>query len=243
MKYLIVLALALLTGCATATKTLLVPQIVTNTPPPVVTTITNTVETIKTLYLTNTVTQKAEPVYLTNWSTIVTNTITQLPPVVVTNGYTVNPVASGVVQGAGSAVNLVAPGIGTLVGYAGAGALSLFAWFQNRKIGNQAGANQAMSKAIEQTQVALKSSPNPTLVKAGTLLMDVLGSHADNAPAGAKAVLQSLAESHGDTSAVIAMNQTARRATAEDLVAAAMSKIIPDWFDAAEKAAVAKIQS
>jgi hypothetical protein len=256
MKKLIFILLAAIAfaGCAfdsVLSRAVLRPVLATNDVPAVA--VTNTV------YRTNLVTIPAvtNTVNFTNYVTpeyvkaVVqpVETVTVLPAhsVVVTNAFVPAPSVDAYAQGVGAAVNVVAPGVGSVVSLGLAGLASVFAAYQNRKLGNHKAANEALGKGIEAARVALQSS-GPRGVAIAQTITDVVQGHAEAAGEAVAVIIDDIAKSvGGDTSAAVALHAAAnvlnRKATAEQLVEAATNGVIPDWFSSAERNAVAKIKS
>lgn len=237
-------------GCMTARDHLLVPHRVTNEValPAVTQLIYVTNAVVETRIVTNTVTLRADPVQTTHW--VVSTNIAVLPAhsqtVIFTNAWEPSTTAVDVAQGLGAAVNVFAPGAGSAVAWGLSGLLSLFAAYQTRKAGNHQAAVDTLGKAIEQARVALQAA-GPKGQALASNLTEVIEGHAEAAGAGVAEIIREVANrTGGDTSAAVALQAAAadlhRSATAEQLLAAAQSGVVPDWFSTAERTAVARIK-
>ena len=245
-------ALALFSsGCLALRDRVLRPRLATNMMvlPAVTNNVLATNAVVTAQVITNVVTHQTETLCATNWavSTNITVLPSQVRMLIVTNAWEPAPAALDAAQGLGAAVNVAAPGAGTAVAWGLSGLLSLFAAYQTRKAGNHQGAVEALGKAIEQTRVALQASgPAGKAIAAG--ITDVIEGHAESAgPAVASIIEETASRAGGDTTSAVALHAASaalhRAATAEELMTAAQSGLLPDWFSAAERAAVARIKA
>ena len=239
-----------LTGCMTARDHLLTPHRVTNevTLPALTNFVYLTNAVVETRIVTNSVAQRADTIYATNW--VVSTNIAVLPAhsqtVVFTNSWEPSTAALETAQGLGAAVNVFAPGAGTAVAWGVSGLLSLFAAYQTRKAGNHQAAVDTLGKAIEQARVALQAA-GPKGQALASNLTDVIEGHAEAAGTRVAEIVRDVATRiGGDTTAAVGLHAAAsvlnRNATAEELLTAAQSGAIPDWFSTAERTAVARIK-
>ena len=155
---LAILAAALLTGCGTLSRPIFRPVLGTNV-------IAARVESRTTL-ATNLV-----PVSRTNSAgavelLIATNVVATVTPfaipstyTVVTNGWEQRPGIDTGVQVASGAVNLVAPGVGSIVSYAASGILALWGAYLNRKAKTATETATGLVKGVEDFRQAVLLTP------------------------------------------------------------------------------------